>query len=99
MATAAERMRAYRQRHLEEVRERERQRRRMRAREYDPVQRRAWNSVAAAIRHGKMKREPCVVCGDLETQAHHTDYTKPRQVTWLCRTHHERAHGRMGTAP
>ena len=48
------------------------------------------NIVNGAIRYGKLKRQPCW-CGEVG-QAHHTDYTKPYQVVWLCRKHHAECH-------
>lgn len=44
-----------------------------------------------AIKRGQLKREPCVKCGKLEVQAHHTDYSKPLKVIWLCIPHHKEA--------
>jgi hypothetical protein len=43
------------------------------------------------IRRGKLKREGCQKCGS-KAQAHHPDYSNPRLVIWLCRTHHQIAH-------
>lgn len=40
------------------------------------------------LKRGKLTKEPCVVCGDSNSQMHHDDYSKPLQVTWLCRKHH-----------
>ena len=45
------------------------------------------------IRRGHLVRQPCEVCGTLPVQPHHEDYTQPRQVRWLCRTHHLAEHG------
>lgn len=42
----------------------------------------------SAIAMGKLVREPCVICGELKTDGHHADYTKPLDVMWLCRSHH-----------
>ena len=47
--------------------------------------------VMAAIRLGMIQKEPCRVCGG-PSQAHHHDYTKPLEVTWLCRKHHMENH-------
>lgn len=46
--------------------------------------------VASAIRTGKLKSQNCEICGDKKTEAHHTDYSKPLSVIWLCRKHHNR---------
>jgi len=40
------------------------------------------------LKRGKIKKEPCVICGDNNSEAHHNDYTKPLKVVWLCREHH-----------
>ena len=37
---------------------------------------------------GKIQKQPCVDCGDPNSQMHHEDYTKPLKVTWLCREHY-----------
>jgi hypothetical protein len=48
-----------------------------------------------AVRHGKIKRLPCEVCGKIKSEAHHDDYSKPYDVHWLCRKHHNEIHKRM----
>lgn len=53
-----------------------------------PGKYKARSKVSNAIRCGKLKRQPCMKCGDEKSQAHHTDYRKPLEVLWLCRTHH-----------
>ena len=58
----------------------------------DPTAKRAQNSVGAAIRLGKMERQPCEICGTEPAEAHHDDYSRKRDVRWLCRTHHEEHH-------
>jgi hypothetical protein len=45
------------------------------------------------VKKGNIKRKPCVVCGDVNSFAHHEDYTKPLEVVWLCRKHHREKHG------
>lgn len=55
------------------------------------IRKRASNLVAKAIRAGKLKPEPCFICGD-KAQAHHADYSRPLSVTWLCPEHHKAAH-------
>lgn len=44
------------------------------------------------LRRGKIKKEPCQVCGDNNSQMHHEDYSKPLEVIWLCRKHHLELH-------
>jgi hypothetical protein len=42
-----------------------------------------------AVYHGRVKRQPCEVCGATENiEAHHEDYAKPLEVEWLCPEHH-----------
>ena len=53
---------------------------------------RANNIVRKAIFDGFLKRLPCSVCGNSKSQAHHTDYSKPLDVVWLCHNHHREAH-------
>jgi hypothetical protein len=43
-------------------------------------------------RRGKLLPEPCTVCQDPSAQKHHDDYSKPLQVTWLCRKCHLTLH-------
>jgi len=45
-----------------------------------------------AIKRKKILREPCLICGELKAEGHHTDYSKPLDVVWLCRKHHVEAH-------
>lgn len=45
-----------------------------------------------AIRDGKIKRLPCFICGDLKSEAHHRDYTRPLEVDFLCDYHHHIHH-------
>lgn len=52
----------------------------------------AHSAVQIAIRAGRLVREPCVFCGKPGAEAHHEDYSKPLDVWWLCRLHHERRH-------
>lgn len=52
----------------------------------------AREKVRYAIRKGTLKREPCEVCGVEESEGHHTDYSKPLEVKWLCKKHHDEVH-------
>lgn len=52
----------------------------------------AHRRVVVALRRGDLVREPCVVCGDPNSMAHHEDYSKPLVVQWLCNFHHSELH-------
>jgi hypothetical protein len=52
----------------------------------------ARKAVQDAVRAGKLIRQPCEKCGELKSEGHHDDYTKPLEVRWLCRTHHTEHH-------
>jgi hypothetical protein len=54
----------------------------------------ARNAVSNAVRDGKLIKQPCKRCGNIKTQAHHDDYTKPLDVEWLCRDCHMEEHGK-----
>ena len=43
-----------------------------------------------AVGSGKIKKQPCEVCGEKKVEGHHDDYAKPLEVRWLCTDHHER---------
>jgi ribosomal protein S27AE len=49
-----------------------------------PDKSKARYSVSNAIRAGRLKKLPCEKCGCEKVQAHHHDYSKPLDVTWLC---------------
>lgn len=52
----------------------------------------ATNKVNNAIRDGRLEKLPCSVCDNPKSQAHHHDYSKQLEVTWLCSKHHREAH-------
>lgn len=52
----------------------------------------AHKAVQTAVARGKMIRQACQVCGVKNAHAHHRDYSKPLDVEWLCKTHHEETH-------
>ena len=54
----------------------------------------AKNAVKYALRVGKLVKEPCFVCGEVNTHGHHVSYEKNMRlsVTWLCETHHNEIH-------
>lgn len=39
-------------------------------------------------RRGKIIQLPCEICGDINSEMHHEDYSKPLLVKWLCKIHH-----------
>ena len=45
-----------------------------------------------ALRMGKLVKTPCMVCGEVEVEGHHPDYSRPLDVVWLCRKHHMEIH-------
>jgi hypothetical protein len=58
-----------------------------------PLGYRAHYTVRSAIRRGRLVKEPCTMCGTTErVHAHHKDYAKPLDVTWLCAKCHRRIH-------
>src|SRR3990167_11187577 len=61
----------------------------------DPVYRfkvKARGLTAAAIGVGVLIPRPCEDCGSTDVQAHHTDYSRPLEVRWLCVAHHRAVH-------
>ena len=47
------------------------------------------------LKRGKIKKQPCQVCGELKVEAHHDDYSKPLEIKWLCREHHIDLHSKL----
>ena len=59
----------------------------------NPEKRAARHAVAYAIQTGRLRKEPCARCGStLRLHAHHHDYSKPLEVTWLCSLCHGKEH-------
>ncbi len=59
-----------------------------------PMKKRAQEAVKLALLRGRMQR-PGVCSNCPETRhlvAHHSDYAKPLEVTWLCRSCHQKWH-------
>ena len=48
--------------------------------------------VAKAIKEGRLKRQPCIICGLENAEAHHPDYSKILEVVFLCPVHHLKFH-------
>lgn len=47
--------------------------------------------VNKALRKGLIEKKNCF-CGETLVEAHHDDYTKPLEIKWFCRQHHEDKH-------
>lgn len=61
-------------------------------RERNPQKIKAQRLVYAAMRNGTLKKKPCEKCGAGKVHAHHTEYSRPLDVQWLCPFHHGEAH-------
>ena len=60
---------------------------------------RARRAVAKAVQEGSIHRADVCEhqgCGRDATEAHHDDYSKPLDVTWLCMLHHREQHRKDG---
>ena len=66
-----------------------------RYRDRHPEKNRAHRAVDNALRAGKLTRGACAEAerGDClgRIEAHHEDYARPLEVTWLCKRHHRQA--------
>lgn len=51
--------------------------------------------VGNALRDGYLTKQPCRDCGRLDVHGHHTDYSQPLNVIWLCPVCHSAEHKRM----
>lgn len=70
----------------------QRVRRTQKEREQSPERYRARTAVGNAVRDGRLKKMDCAFCGASKTVAHHHDYARPLDVTWLCSPCHARYH-------
>lgn len=64
-----------------------------------PEKREATVALNNALRDGRIIKKPCEMCGNVKSQGHHADYSKPLEVRWLCSTHHRQVHREMATEP
>ena len=71
-------------------------RNREKRKEYDRSREFAKQSARRIVRNrvyrGTLEKKPCEVCGRVDSQAHHDDYSKPLAIRWLCSTHHAMVH-------
>jgi len=58
----------------------------------NPLKIKAQTIAYNAIRDKKLRKQPCCLCGEQRVVAHHSDYSQPLQVTWLCPKHHRAWH-------
>lgn len=58
----------------------------------NPEKRYAHNKINDDLRDRRITKLPCKVCGSTRSHAHHPDYSKPKEVIWLCQIHHEEIH-------
>lgn len=52
----------------------------------------ARNITKRAVKQGRLKKRPCLICGSEQSEAHHFDYRLPENVIWLCDRHHKDVH-------
>lgn len=65
-------------------------------RQEDSRRSRAHSAVARAIRNGELLRQPCSLCNEPKSVAHHEDYDKPLEIVWLCQPCHKQHHKKLG---
>jgi hypothetical protein len=61
------------------------------SRRLNPTRVLARNKVYRALKAGRLVRGVCA-CGNPQTEAHHTDYSRALDVMWLCRECHTKEH-------
>ena len=60
-------------------------------RKRNPLGKIAHRTVFVELRAGRLIKERCP-CGETKVEAHHEDYSKPLEITWLCKQHHTLRH-------
>jgi hypothetical protein len=53
-----------------------------------PQKKKAHSVIWRAIKKGRIAKQPCSICGEINTHAHHDDYNQPLNIRWLCKAHH-----------
>jgi len=61
-------------------------------RQKHPERARASSALSKALKKGKIKRQPCQICGAKYVYGHHEDYSKYYDVIWLCPSCHKKWH-------
>lgn len=68
------------------------------SRKKNPLVYLAYQEVSRAIRNGSLVRQKCEIKGcERWGESHHEDYSKPLEVRWLCKQHHNEAHGKFAS--
>ena len=49
------------------------------------------------VNRGTLSLKACTECDSQQSEMHHEDYSKPLEVTWLCRKCHLRLHRERGS--
>ena len=55
-------------------------------------------AVKDAVKYGRLKKNPCAICGKKGTEAHHILGYAPEhriEVIWLCKLHHQKVEERI----
>ena len=85
--------REYREKNINKIREYQRKYKREYRKDSDEkIKNKCRDKTAWLIKKGEIKREPCKICKDINSEAHHVDYSNPFIVTWLCNKHHHEEH-------
>lgn len=66
--------------------------RRKRYQEKYPHRIKANRLLNQAVKLGTIIKQSCETCGSPKAVAHHSDYTRPLDVLWLCDLHHKQWH-------
>ena len=91
-----EKIKQYYQINREEIKEYQKQYQKQYYRR-NPEKNKARQKLNRAVRSGKVHKPVfCSSCdSDKHLEAHHTDYTKPFDVLWLCRSCHRELHSKI----
>jgi len=59
------------------------------------IKARARASIRNQVTARRIKKEPCEKCGNIDSEAHHEDYSKALEVNWLCKECHKKLHAKI----
>lgn len=57
-----------------------------------PAKESARKITTRAIKKGLITKQPCKDCGEINSEAHHEDYSLPYDIVWYCKYHHSQRH-------